>query len=80
MWSVRKNIAGDKGNKLKDISVYKYARKRKKERELNKRKPQTPEGTETEIKSITGHWVQKKQQKKKNSSEIDVGIRTFWIA
>lgn len=32
------NSARDKGTELKDISVHKYARKRKKKSELNKRK------------------------------------------
>lgn len=66
MWSVRENIAGDKGIELKDVSVYKYARKRKKT-ELNKRKTQTSENTEAEIKSVAGHCVQKKQEKKKRT-------------
>lgn len=38
MGSVRENSARDKGTELKDISVHKYARKRKKKSELNKRK------------------------------------------
>lgn len=32
------------------------------------KKRQTLEGTETVTKSITGHWVHKKQQKEKSTS------------
>lgn len=38
MGPVRENSAEDKGTELKDISVHKYARKRKKKSEQNKRK------------------------------------------
>lgn len=64
MGPVRENSAEDKGTELKDISVHKYTRKKEEEIRTKQKKIQTPEGTEREIKSITGHAFRKNNRRK----------------
>lgn len=62
---------GQKNLAKKYTGVYQKKKKKgkKKTEPTNQTKnPQTLEGTETETKSIIGHWVQKKQQKEKTTS------------